>query len=183
MGWSSGNKVYGREYGRSHFGVPSRKLLDEEYGVGLSEDWDFWIMFLKNHCGRIQAVLGQFQNSLRIRNTEKLIFQKPSASKMSEIQSCCQLLRVGDILVGFVAITQQLPGTLVRACLPRYSRAGEPGKHHISSPGAVHLWGLSQALRWEPWLGFAKSSSSWDIAATRLWPSGMKFTFWNLSRA
>ena len=46
------------------------------------------------------------------------MLQKPGASKMSEIQSCCPLLRVGDILVGFIAVTQQLPGTLVRACLP-----------------------------------------------------------------
>lgn len=37
---------------------------------------------------------------------------------MSASQSCCQLLRVGDILDGFIAVTQQLPGTLVRACLP-----------------------------------------------------------------
>lgn len=38
---------------RTHFGVSSRKLLDKEYGVGLSEDGDFWIMLLKNSCGRI----------------------------------------------------------------------------------------------------------------------------------
>lgn len=93
---------------------------------------------------------------------------------MSEAQSCCQLRRVGDILVGFIAVTQQLPGTRGRACLPglggllspqqkawnadlaHYSRPGEPGKQHITSPGAVRLWGLSQALQWEPWHGFAK---------------------------
>lgn len=37
---------------------------------------------------------------------------------MNEIQPCCHLLRVGDILVRFIAVTQQLPVTLVRACLP-----------------------------------------------------------------
>lgn len=38
---------------RTHFGVSSRKLLDKEYGVGLREDGDFWIMLLKKSCGRI----------------------------------------------------------------------------------------------------------------------------------
>lgn len=37
---------------------------------------------------------------------------------MSEGQSYSQLRRVGDILAGFIAVTQQLPGTRGRASLP-----------------------------------------------------------------
>lgn len=65
-------------------------------------------MFLKNSCVSNQAVQGQPQNALHIRSSEKFVFQKRGVSKMSEIQSCYQLLRADDIHVSCISVIQQL---------------------------------------------------------------------------